>query len=436
MKRLITLAIMVAFILGTVGMAQAIQLNAKGDWQVSGNYVKNPNFDSDAKDDPFKAMTRVRLAFEFIANENLKGVFRVNTGDLKWGGISDSAGNLDIGNRVNLQYDQAYLDFMVPNTQINIRGGLTPTALPNNLGSWILDDNIWTVAATIPFTEMIGLTFGWGRLQDNDDGGAGDYSKDEVDMFYAIVPITMDGIQVNPFAAYARAGRNAFENIVVNADPKSSNHYWVGVSAAVSILDPIVIVGDFNFGGNSRVGNTAAGNSIGEARGWTAAGGVQFKMPMLTPMLFGLYESGESRSSAGVGNRSKIMPTLSPDLGGVSSFGFGGSNFRGNTRYALGLNGPTGKWGVGLKLLDITFVENLSHVANFAYYQGTNDQRVADATGNLGTSDKAYEINFDTTYKLYEELAAIVELGWIKADLKNFSTDDAWKAAVGLRYRF
>jgi hypothetical protein len=56
MKRLITLAIMVAFILGTIGMAQArhapadFLVGAKGDWQMSGNYVKNPTFDKDAKD--------------------------------------------------------------------------------------------------------------------------------------------------------------------------------------------------------------------------------------------------------------------------------------------------------------------------------------------------------------------------------------------------
>ena len=47
MKRLITLAIMVAFILGGFGVAQAIEFKAKGDWQIGVMGVSNPGFDED-----------------------------------------------------------------------------------------------------------------------------------------------------------------------------------------------------------------------------------------------------------------------------------------------------------------------------------------------------------------------------------------------------
>jgi hypothetical protein len=58
--------------------------------------------------------------------------------------------------------------------------------------------------------------------------------------------------------------------------------------------------------------------------------------------------------------------------------------------------------------------------------------------------DKAWEVNFNTQYRMYENLAAILELGYMKADLKKdetqtstFAKDDAaWKAAAGFRFRF
>ena len=57
-----------------------------------------------------------------------------------------------------------------------------------------------------------------------------------------------------------------------------------------------------------------------------------------------------------------------------------------------------------------------------------------------GTGDAAWEVNFDHQYKIYENLTAYLELGYINLDLirNHFQsdTDDAWKAQVGFKYEF
>lgn len=440
MKRLITLAIMVAFILGTAGMAKAVQIQATGDWQMSGNYVKNPTFNKDAKIDPFQAWQRLRTAFHLVANENLKAVFRFHV-ENKWGAAGHQSGpsaKIDTGSD-GIGYDLAYLDFMIPNTQINVKAGKQLLTLPNSIGSHILDDFAYSVVATIPFNEMIALAMGWARVSDlSANPYAFDdthYSADEFDAFFAILPITMEGVQLNPFGVYARTGKyfGQQDSPVRPVGARSANWYWLGLNATVDLLDPVVFVGDFNWGGNSKTFRDG-----GDSSGWIAALGVQFRTDFVTPMVYGLYESGESRTSARGDRKSKVMPTISGDLYGISSFGFNGSNFRGqgrarvNAAQAGAAWGPTGKWGVGLKLLDISFVDKLSHEFQAGYYQGTNDRD----TGLFTTRDKAWETNFNTTYQMYEQLAAILELGYMDVDIRNVDTDAAWKAAFGFRYRF
>jgi hypothetical protein len=57
---------------------------------------------------------------------------------------------------------------------------------------------------------------------------------------------------------------------------------------------------------------------------------------------------------------------------------FNGSNFRGVGRARMNAIqsgfawGASGKWGVGLKLKNITFIDKVSHELSAGYYEGTN----------------------------------------------------------------
>ena len=493
MKRLITVAIMVTFILGTVGVAMAVhqpaefKTGARGDWQISVNAVKNPTFDDDSDRNEFQAVQRLRTAFELAVNENVTGVFRLHT-ENRWGEsghtIGASKGTADTTDAIG--YDLAYVDFFIPQTDINLRVGKQLHTLPAALGSHIIDNFAYSVVASTPFTDMVGLTLAWARGADEN----ADLS-DQFDLFYAVVPVTLDGIQINPFFAYGMfgsdydVGRNAYggafdgledefaeqmwpeltpaqqdaigteedladliwdESFATN---RSSDVWWAGLNVTVDLLDPFVIMGDFNYGEQGRNRDDIRGVAT---RGWMAALALEYNMDLFTPRLYGFYESGHDSDSADPDNRGKVMPNLGTgDLWGISSFGFNGSQFRGDGRARINAIQPgaawgaSGKWGVGLRLSDITFIDQVSHVFQAAYYQGTNHRDLRDTDRFFTTRDSAWEVNFNTNYQMYENLAAILELGYMGVDLsdgpdgslgEDRADDDAWKAAAGIRFRF
>jgi len=461
MKRLVTLAIMVAFILGGFGVAQAIEFKAKGDWQIGVMGVSSPTFDSDDKVDEFEATQRVRTTFEFVANENLKGVMRINSGDIRWGG--DGLGTEDD----SFDYDRAYLDFNIPNSPVNMKVGKQGVTLPGTLGSHILDDQIWAVQASSPITDEVGITIGWGRAEDRftDEVDQGNSIKnDEFDIFYGIAPITMDGFEVNPFFVYGMKGSDygydMDEDIPANRrDSDQSSHvYWAGMNFSVDMFDPIVVSGDFNYGRHSS--NISGDDAGAETRGWIAALAAEYHMDMMTPELFVMYESGNSSSNYDAGDvdpekRGKVMPSISGDLFGMSSFAGSGSPLRGLGRAAFdnyeGDNdvgftafGPSGKMAIGARLKDMSFMDDVTHDLQLTYYQGTNHKDGRDAN-HFTTRDTAWEVTFDTQYQMYENLAAILELGYLEPSLSDGADgtdgadredDGSFKAATGFRYLF
>ncbi|GAB6058918.1 outer membrane homotrimeric porin [Desulfonatronum parangueonense] len=463
MKRLLTLAIMAAFILGTVGMAQAVEIQAKGTWRVNFNYLKNADsFDSDSEVDKFRAVQRMRTLFEFVASENLKGVLHLEIGNLTWGGGgAGGAGNARGGalnaDGVNVATKNAFIQFNVPGTGAAIKAGIQGFALPSTYGSHILSADVAALAAIIPFNEMMGLTVAWARPYDVTQGTFETKIEDEVDVFAAVLPISLDGVTLNPFAVYARWGKDFLNDTFgagVQPNPfRNANQWFAGLNFTVDMLDPIVFFGDFNYGHVKLTDDR-------KFSGFIADLAVQYRMPMMTPELFFLYESGED-SKYSRGGDSKRMPTIGTD--GASwaptAFGMTGSSFGGGVdgilrSFIAGLPGATpldsywavegtlGMWALGAKLGDISFIDRLSHDLIFLYAKGTNDT----ANAQLFTSDdKYYEVTFDSNYQIYENLVARLELGWGKLDLDDLTSgsgrsdlakDSAWKVSGGFIYRF
>ncbi len=432
MKRLITLAIMAAFILGTAGMAKAAEFEVSGDFRVHANYITNPNFDSDEEIDKFNLYQRFRSNFNFIANENLKAVVQMQFGvDEKWGADERGDGQRYQagGIRDDVAFRQAYLDFMIPNTEVNAKAGWQAFALPNTLGSHIFDARAPALTLTSPITDMVDVTVGYARSDDQNLWQPGDIeapSRDERDHYFAVVPVSLDGVEVNPFLWYTTEGRN------FGGNEQSRHIYFAGVNATIDMFDPIVVHADFNYGSAGRMNND---DREGQTRGWIANLAVDYNMDMMTPQVFVLYESGESRNSAGDDRRGQIMPTIAPDLT-FTTFGHGGSQFVSsspdNLNGYLVSAGPTGKWALGGKLMDISFIDDLTHEFQLAYYQGTNHRD----SGLFSRRDHAWEANFNSQYDMYENLAAILELGYIAPDIDDADTDNAFKAAAGFRYQF
>lgn len=442
MKRFIVLAVMAAMVLSaSLAYASHEARFSSVDFRVHGNFVDNPSFNKDNKDDKFNLYQRFRANFEYIASENVRAVAQLQYSlNERWG-----TGAYQMGGTDSVSFRQAFLEFMVPNTQAQVRAGHQHFIPPNTLGSHIWDSRAPGVIVRSPINDMVGITLGYARLSDQDwlgtdttgDGFRDQRSRDNRDMFLAIAPITLDGMEINPFGIWVHEAKRFHDDGTwADNDLTSRNIYFLGLNATIDMFDPIVVMADFNFGAAGEYADDGGDNTkVGRTRGWIANLAVQYNMDMVTPMIFALYESGESRNSADNDRTGKVMPTVNPWLN-FSSFGFDGSNFGGTAGNALrqfGLGGPSGKWSLGLKLQDISFVDKLSHEFLVVYHQGTNHK---DSGATFTRKDEAWEVNFDHQYDIYENLAAILELGYININPDEGSSEDSWKAAAGFRLRF
>ena len=480
MKKLSWLVVLGAMLLGTAAQADGIDVKVKGEWDFAFGWANNTSFRKDARDDDnIIARQRIRTQINFISSEYIQGVLMFEIGDINWGHGGDnvnskvgqgSGGNLD-ADGVNVETKRAYLDWIIPNTEVSVRMGIQGVSLPmaNGYCNPVFSADVAGIVVNTPITEMFGLTTFWLRpFNRNLNDGAHNYLNDEMDMFGMTLPITGDGWSVTPWGMYSRVGNASeyFDYFGVGVDTNGnanlntgSNAWWAGASTQIDIWDPLSIGFDVMYGhmGKSDVDitNPAAKSGFSDfgTRGWFLEAALNYKMDWGTPGIFGWYATGDDYDDVKDGQFGRI-PVVGVDDGfGPTTFGFPGGYNIGTDTIVSGTG--AGTWGVGLQIADVSFIEDLSHTLRVAYYRGTNDNDVIKKRGGndddmpytggetlyLTTKDYAWEVNFDHQYKIYENLTAALELGYINLHLDSdtwteHKTDDAWKAQVLFRYEF
>ena len=516
MKRIITLMLAAGMVFGAATGASAIDFNMKGQWLFGTGYLDNALVQkqggkrtSAANSDKFAAMQRLRLQMDAVASESLSGTVMFEIGDTTWGNAK-SGGALGADGTI-VEVMRAYIDWVVPNTDLKFRMGLQNVAFPSAVGaSAIMDENAAAITASWRFNDNVALTGLWMRpYNDNYTGGTNADGKnypanylDNVDIFLLSLPLTFDGVKVTPWASMGFAGKNyhngtTFQDIPDNVKhgvdggsywagtmpypaPANGSHpnfsrnnstmFWAGLPIAITALDPWNFELDLNYGYSEGFGrydvanrNTLNGDikrADTKREGWMARALVEYKMEWGTPGLFGWYSSGDDGN---VKNGSERMPTIAP-CGNISSF-MGDGAERGWSVWTNGWNNAgydvmlsySGTWGLGAQITNMSFVEDLTHVLRVAYWGGTNSPSMIKYLDNganyrggeglyLTTNDGLVEINVDSTYKIYENLTATLELGYI-ANVVDTSTwnrhfrdsitkGDAIKAALIFNYSF
>lgn len=505
MRRITSIILVAAFVLGGAVSAMAasnVDIKVKGQWDFAFGWFQNKKFADSQRhskkygyrqDDNGIAAQRIRTQVNFIMSENLQAVLQFEIGDIHWGHNQDgktsgrgSGGRLG-ADGVNIETKHAYLDWMVPSTDLHIRMGLQGLALPSvAIGNPVFDDDVAAVVASYKFNDMVAVTAFWARpynqyLNDSNDGNYNRSVSDEVDMFGLIVPITLDGVNITPWGVYARVGSDSGlydglydDDMGAYLSNDAASAWWGGLSLDVDLWDPLTFGIDAMYGrlGKNTVGADASpGNPITgyndyatggvevKTSGWFLAATLDYKLDWGTPGLFAWWSSGDDYDDIKEGKfgRIPVFPTSS----GLNrtSFSWDGA-FGIADGEALSLKG-IGTWGVGIQIADMSFIEDLSHTIRFVYHQGTNDNKIIKNGGHdlvhwagvetmyLTDKDHAFEVNFDHKYQIYENLAAVLELGWIHLNLdKNtwrdasldgrngHKTDDAWKAQLSFQYKF
>ena len=349
MKKLMTLALAAAMMLGAATGANAIDFKAKGQWIMSFDYGQHANFRSnqDGKpgsgyknEDEFEARQRVRLQLDAVASEALSGTVFFEIGDQVWG-QNDTGGALGADNNSVVELKRAYIDWMVPNTDLKVRMGIQGLALPafTTNASQILDDDVAAVSLNYQFNENVGLTAFWARpYNDNNgydwngkDAGYQNY-MDNMDMFAVLLPLTFDGVKVTPWVMYAALGPGMFDHEKMH-DPDGDypygsygsawtrasrgltsgftgfdkldsygNAFWAGITGEVTYWDPFRIAWDVNYGSVSYEDEKM------NREGWLASLLLEYKLDWGTPGLYGWYGSGDDNNPK---NGSERMPVVS-----------------------------------------------------------------------------------------------------------------------------
>ena len=501
MKKLMTLALAAAMMLGAATGANAIDFKAKGQWIMSFDYGMHGNFgESKAKnnsgfknEDEFEARQRVRLQLDAVASEALSGTVFFEIGDQVWGD-NDNGGALGADGKV-VELKRAYIDWMVPQTDLKVRMGIQGIALPSftTNASQIMDDDVAAISLNYQFNENVGLTAFWARPY-NDNGGyssrwdGNNYDQnymDNMDMFAVLLPLTFDGVKVTPWVMYAAMGPGMFDNLkndLGNAWGRASagmvsgfqgtdwndsygNAFWAGVTGEVTYWDPFRIAWDVNYGSASYEDQKM------NREGWLASLLLEYKLDWGTPGLYGWYSTGDDNNPR---NGSERMPVVSANGNNqFSNFAFNGNPYIARE----GILGSTmvGTWGIGARLKDVSFLEDLKHTLRVNFMGGTNAPKMAKYVGGyapfekrgvqavagggfsydpmyLTTEDYALEIGLTNTYKMYDNFTVMLDAAYVALWLDDSTSTwgknpgrsalggdgvyDAWNVNLSFVYSF
>ena len=494
MKKIATLLLAAGLVFGAATGASAIDFKAKGQWIMSFDYGQNGKFVGkdkghtpvgwNGKQDDFEARQRVRLQLDAVASESLSGTVYFEIGDTIWGQNS-TGGALGADQKI-VELKQAYIDWMVPETDLKVRMGIQNITTPAYAsGNSILNDDVAGIVANYQVNEMVGITAFWARPYNDNFGGYNgtDHVKgwranymDNMDAVGLLVPLTFDGAKVTPWGMYSAIGPNTFRDVTDGVDnalgnfpgaggsfaqsglfpaggPRHrdfssadgvasrrlntyGNAWWGGISSEITIWDPFRLAFDFEYGSV-----TWEDDGRLNRQGWFATLLAEYKLDWATPGIYGWYASGDDSNPA---NGSERLPSLDGNnTNKYSNFAFDGDPYI--ARDAVVGHSMAGTWGIGARLKDMSFIENLKHTFRVNYIGGTNSTTMAKKmslngmwanSADIGmdamyltTGDSALEFGLSNYYKMYDNFTIALEADYIALWL------DTDKSAWGARHR-
>ena len=523
MKKIATLLLAAGLVFSAATGASAIDFKAKGQWIMSFDYGQNGNFMGknnghkltgwNGKEDDFEARQRIRLQLDAVASESLSGTVAFEIGNQIWGKDADGGALGADGKQVKVRW--AYIDWMVPETDLKVRMGLQPLATPAYAsGNSVLNADVAAVVASYQINEMAAVTAFWARPfndnfagytdqyhnSDNNNAGWRANYMDNMDMVGLLVPLTFDGVKVTPWGMYSAIGPNTFRNATgtktngvwsdtdnalgnivgsdaslvkgglfpvggarhkdfTNANGIASrklstygNAWWGGISGEISIWDPFRVAFDFDYGSV-----TWEDDGRLNRQGWFATLLAEYKLDWATPGLYGWYSSGDDNNPA---NGSERLPSLGyENTNNYSNFAFDGDPYIARD-HVVGRS-MAGTWGVGARLKDMSFIEDLKHTFRVNLIGGTNSKGMAKRMSEAGlwangtdlgdgglpgprnsssfglgheelyltTGDTALEFGLSNYYKMYDNFTIALEADYMALWL------DTGKTAWGARHR-
>ncbi len=393
----------------------------------------------------FNAVTRIRFGFDYVASEDLSATILFQYGGHHWGTFEPNNDG-----EAKLKMRLAYIDWTLPSTDVKVRMGRQAVVAPSYaFGSPVLDSRADAISINGNVNENISLGLAWMRAdrnfrKDKDVITRYNYGYDTTDALMLNAEFAYDGFKVAPWAVYAHKQHGAESGITqhfnidgVNAD---ADLYIIGASAELNMFDPFVFAVDALY--NNIKYHNMAPLAEDSYDAFYVAAKASYKLSNGVASLGGWYSTGNDRE-----NNDNGFVVLDGGFS-ASSVLFDG-NIVGSDPYTnvMGSDSPFGTWGVIAEYAGFSFLENLSHTARVLYIEGTNENQPNAYNPGFGDSieltedDSAIEIDFDTTYQIYKNLSATLQLGYVFFDQSNLAAgeeeaDDIFRSALTFVYKF
>ena len=456
--------------------ARAVEFKVSGVWQVlfedsnvQPRGVKNA--------DTFGAVQRFRTQLDAVVSENLSGSVQFELGRTEWGQASTGGALGADGKIVELRY--AWLDWTLPDTDLKVRMGLQSLMLPGVLAgtSAVFAQDMAGVSLNAPLWENENsegsLSAFWARPY-NDNSINYSHNEDtlhldNLDVFALSVPMRWQGFSLNPWAMYALIGKYSLSGLQVSNEPAivaprggltpvfgngqtyvnfQNSHLssldrpwgdgiWLGldVQAMLGSDFELSLEGTYGYVDMGSVENYRGFGGEGRTfhlrrEGWFAGAKLEYLGTWGIPGILAWYGSGDDDNPW---NGSERLPQFnSPWM--VTSLGFGASPIDEASWKVLGSN-PGGMMAAIAQVRNLSFIDRLSHKIALAGYVGTNSPKMprkahmswptrADGPmAYLTTMDTAWEANFRSDYKIYENLTINLDAAYARLNLN----DSVWR---------
>lgn len=495
--RLICLLLHGFIILAHAGHALGIDFNIRGQWVTGFGYGGNGAFEGKyrghvhtgwgAGQDSFEVKDKFTLQLGAVASDALAGTLGIETGDIVLG-QNASGGALGADQRI-VKVNNAYIDAAFPSTDIKARMGIFGLSTPAVAsGNSVYNGTAAGIIMTTPLFGDLNATIFWARLYNDNYPGrtASQLSSgflDNVDTFAFLLPLMSDALSLTPWVLYAASGPNAFRsgysptpyafgdimtvggaNIYrsgmfpvggarhrdfgnANLERRLNSYgegWWAGITGNIRLIKDLHLSCDLEYGSVAWPDDARLSR-----QGWFASLVLEYLFDWGNPGLYFWHSSGDDGNPA---NGSERMPSLDGDDSiNYSHFAFNGSPYI--ERNSLIGSNLGGTWGIGARLLQAEFVQNISHDFRVNLISGSNSPTMAKKMSLAGlwangtelipntvgigaslgmpnlymtTSDKVLEISTSTTFKLYNEFLVCIEGAY--AALWLDTSADAWGA--------
>lgn len=297
----------------------------------------------------------------------------------------------------------------------------------------------------------------WAMLDSNSHSSA--YDTEMTEAVVLSLPMHMSSLHISPYFMQVRAENSLAEDPYLElpyefphgshtypkalAEPAAlDSSWWLGAAYSLDLAQLLLMQGQLLFGSGK---NQATDH---EFESWQADLALAYPTASATPKIWGMYATGDENNPPA---HDIAIPKPFHSLGfqTASQPFFQSRGLNNPSHYSLAQAvvdhetqsySPPGLWQIGFGLSEISIMDNLKYSIGLAYGRGTYDQ-TGEYRKGLTKKDSYIEARLDQRYHFYENLAAILELGYASLDLDpeiwgEDLEENAYLMTFGLSYEF